>query len=98
MTDNREMILISYSKDELLQMIEEAVCKAIEQNRQNNEADQYLSRQETAELCSVTVQTLNNWVNAGRIRSHKINGRVLFRRSDIDAALIERKTLKHKPN
>ncbi|WP_108823467.1 helix-turn-helix domain-containing protein [Dysgonomonas sp. Marseille-P4361] len=95
MADNREMILISYNKEELLQMIEGAVLKAIEQNKQDKEADQYLSRQETAALCSVTVQTLNNWVNAGRIKAHKINGRVLFRRSDIDAALIEKKILKH---
>ena len=35
----------------------------------------------------ISLVTLNDWVNRGRIRAHKIGGRVLFRDSDVEAAL-----------
>ena len=36
---------------------------------------------------AISLVTLNDWVNRGRIRAHKIGGRVLFRDSDVEAAL-----------
>ena len=33
------------------------------------------------------LRQLHDWVNRGRIRAHKIGGRVLFRDSDVEAAL-----------
>ena len=46
--------------------------------------------QRTFQLVStlrISLVTLNDWVNRGRIRAHKIGGRVLFRDSDVEAAL-----------
>ena len=42
---------------------------------------------ETARRLRISLVTLNDWVNRGRIRAHKIGGRVLFRDSDVEAAL-----------
>ena len=46
-----------------------------------------LTRRETARRLRISLVTLNDWVNRGRIRAHKIGGRVLFRDSDVEAAL-----------
>jgi excisionase family DNA binding protein len=37
----------------------------------------------------VSLVTLTEWVNRGRIRAHKIGGRVLFRESDVEEALAQ---------
>lgn len=95
MESKGEIVLISYRKEELLEMIEGAIKNVIDKIKLENEGEQYLSREEAAKLCSVTVQTLNNWVNSGRLISHRINGRVLYKRSDIDNALTKRKVLRN---
>lgn len=95
MTDSTNMILMTYSEDQLYQIIETAVVNALEKAQPKQDAEKYLTREETAKKCAITLATLNNWVNAGKIIAHKINGRVLFKQSDIDKALIVRKTLKY---
>ena len=35
----------------------------------------------------ISLVTLTDWVNRGKICAHKIGGRVLFRDSDVEAAL-----------
>ena len=54
---------------------------------QLTETPNYLTRRETARRLRISLVTLNDWVNRGRIRAHKIGGRVLFRDSDVEAAL-----------
>ena len=51
--------------------------------------EKYLTRQETAKILQVTLPTLSDWVKRGKIRAYKINTRVRFKKSDIDAALQE---------
>ena len=47
----------------------------------------YATRSERAASVRVALVTLSDWVTRGRIRAHKIGGRVLFRDSDVEAAL-----------
>ena len=47
----------------------------------------YLTRHETARRLRISLVTLTDWVNRGKICAHKIGGRVLFRDSDVEAAL-----------
>ena len=54
--------------------------------RQKSDA-RYLTRQETARRLRISLVTLSDWVNRGKISAHKIGGRVLFRESDVEAAL-----------
>lgn len=95
MTYSPSMILMTYSEEQLFKMIEAAVVNALEKAQPKQDAEKYLTREETAKKCAITLATLNNWVNAGKIMAHKINGRVLFKQIDIDKALIARKTLKY---
>lgn len=95
MTNSTNMVLMTYSEEQLFNMIEKAVSNALEKAQPKQDPEKYLTREETAKKCAITLATLNNWVNAGKIISYRINGRVLFKQSDIEKALIARKTLKY---
>ncbi|MFR0679292.1 MAG: helix-turn-helix domain-containing protein [Dysgonomonas mossii] len=95
MTAGTNLILMTYSEDQLSQMIETAVSKALEKAQPKQDTEKYLTREETAKRCAITLATLNNWVNVGKIIAHKINGRVLFKQTDIEKAMIARKTIKY---
>lgn len=47
----------------------------------------YLTRKETAARLRVSLVTLTEWVNKSRLKAYKIGGRVLFRESEVEAAL-----------
>lgn len=56
------------------------------------EPDQLLTRKETAARLNITLATLHEYTKAGRIRAHRIGSRVLYKESDILAALRQVKT------
>lgn len=47
-----------------------------------------LTRNEVAELLKCTLPTIHNWAKTGVITSYGINGRVYFKRSEIENALV----------
>ena len=79
----KEIFLSGMTADQLSEMIRESLRDELRQLHPEPSAEtpNYLTRRETAR------RLLNDWVNRGRIRAHKIGGRVLFRDSDVEAAL-----------
>lgn len=57
-------------------------------NFQPKQPTEYLSRNEVAEMLKCTLPTIHNWAKTGVITSYGINGRVYFKRSEIESALI----------
>lgn len=58
-----------------------------------NEKSELLTRKETASLLKVDKSTLYNWTRSGILKSYSIKGRVYFKRSEIEGALVELKNL-----
>lgn len=75
--------------DTLTAMIRESLRNELQQLRpiQPKTDAKYLTRHETALRLRISLVTLTDWVNRGKICAHKIGGRVLFRDSDVEAAL-----------
>lgn len=48
----------------------------------------YLTRQEVAELFKVDLSTVHNWCKSGKLKPYGIGARVYFLRADIDNCLI----------
>lgn len=48
----------------------------------------YLTRQEVANLLSVDLSTLHNWCKSGKLKPLGIGARVYFLRSDLEKSLI----------
>ena len=84
--------LIGISVEQLQNKILDGVKNQIDKLKkdfQPKEPQTYLTRKEVAELLKVDYSTLHNWKHKGTLTPVGIGGRVLYRRSDIDAKLIE---------
>ena len=56
---------------------------------QPKEPEEYLTRQEVAKLCKVNISTVSNWKNEGVLNAYGLGGRVYYKRSEIDKAMIK---------
>ena len=85
----KEIFLSGMTADQLSEMIRKSLRDELRQLHPEPSAEtpNYLTRRETARRLRISLVTLNDWVNRGRICAHKIGGRVLFRDSDVEAAL-----------
>ena len=85
----KEIYLSGLTADQLSEMIRESLRDELQQFRpaRPKSETKYLTRQETARRLRISLVTLTDWVTRGKICAHKIGGRVLFRDSDVEAAL-----------
>ncbi len=85
----KEIYLNGMTADQLSEMIRESLRDELQRLRpvQPKTDTKYLTRHETACRLRISLVTLTDWVNRGKICAHKIGGRVLFRDSDVEAAL-----------
>lgn len=85
----KEIYLSGLTADQLSEMIRESLRDELQQFRpaRPKSETKYLTRQETARRLRISLVTLTDWINRGKICAHKIGGRVLFRDSDVEAAL-----------
>ena len=85
----KEIYLSGLTADQLSEMIRESLRDELQQFRpaRPKSETKYLTRQETARRLRISLVTLTDWVNRGKICAHKIGGRVLFRDRDVEAAL-----------
>lgn len=85
----KEIYLNGMTADQLSEMIRESLRDELQQlHPVHPKTDtKYLTRRETARRLRISLVTLTDWVNRGKICAHKIGGRVLFRGSDVEAAL-----------
>ncbi|MBN3520710.1 helix-turn-helix domain-containing protein [Algoriphagus lutimaris] len=90
--------IILTTKEELTGIINHSVKEALEKFRpipkEEPKTESYYSRKETAKRLQTSLVSLRSWTKAGLIKSHVIGGRVLYKESDIEAALTEVKTVK----
>jgi len=86
-----DQILISIPLNEFKKIQKDWIREVLGENKPATPKpdEKYLTRQETAKILQVTLPTLSDWVKRGKIRAYKINTRVRFKKSDIDAALQE---------
>ena len=80
----KEIYLNGMTADQLSKMIRESLRDELQQFRPAHPKTdtKYLTRRETAHRLRISLVTLTDWVNHGKIRA-----RVLFRDSDVEAAL-----------
>lgn len=55
---------------------------------------EYLSRKDVAQLFSVSLVTVHDWTKKGFLKAYKMANRVYFKRSELEAAMINMKTTK----
>ena len=82
----------SVTPEQLSNAIIEGVNSQLENFKKHFEPKQpktYLSRAEVSKMLNVSFVTLNKWNKSGKLKAVGIGGRVLYRQSDIDNAIVE---------
>ena len=55
-----------------------------------------ITRKEAAKMLSISLPTLNEWTKEGKVIGYRISSRVRYKRSEIQAAVIQVQTSKHQ--
>jgi hypothetical protein len=85
---------IQVTSEQLQNAIIEGVKTQLEDFKKHFEPKtptEFLSRQETAELLKVDISSIHNWTKRKILQSYGISGRVYYKRSDIEEAMIKLK-------
>lgn len=86
-------VLTTYNQTEFQNMIFDSVKNAVQSEIFNLSTNvlpppkEFLTRQETADLLSISLVTLDNYVKAGYINAFRLGFKVRFRYNDVSNAL-----------
>jgi excisionase family DNA binding protein len=90
-------ILYSMKLVELLEKIEQIIDRRLETLRPSKqEASEYITRKEVADILKITLPTLRDWTRLGWLKSYKIGTRVLYKRKEVEQAIEGLLTHKNK--
>ncbi|EJF35988.1 DNA-binding helix-turn-helix protein [Capnocytophaga sp. oral taxon 335 str. F0486] len=67
------------------------VVNQIREEFQPKTPTEYLTRKQVAKMLDINLTTLNNWTNKGVLISYGIQGRVYYKRDEVERAFIELK-------
>ena len=88
----QQVQFISVTPEQLQNAIIEGIKSQLESLKTHFQPLQpktYLSRVEVSKMLNVSFVTLNKWNKSGKLKAVGIGGRVLYRQSDIDKAIVE---------
>lgn len=86
--------ITQFTPNELKSLLMEGVQQVVNQIReefQPKTPTEYLTRKQVAKMLDINLTTLNNWTNKGVLISYGIQGRVYYKRDEVDRAFIELK-------
>jgi len=87
--------ITSISKEEFFDRIEEIIEQKL-RTVFNPNINHKLSIKEVSEELGVSTLTVHNYIKRGTLKALKLGNRVWIKRSDLDEALQEKKSLKYK--
>jgi excisionase family DNA binding protein len=83
--------LVHVTPEQLEQLIRDAVKESFEAHQKvpkNDESITYLDKSEAAKILKISISTVNNWSRQGKLNPHGLGGRVYFKLSEIDQAMV----------
>ena len=89
-------IIIPLTEEEFQAHLDAAIRSALENFTPQNEKVEYLTRKDVAAKLHISLPTLNEYSKTGKLKAYRINGRVLYRNDEIDAALTSVEPLKYR--
>lgn len=83
---------VGCSPEQLQKAIAEKINGQLEELKksfQPKTPEEFLSRKATAQLLDINLSTLYLWTKKGILQSYGISGKVYYKRSEVESALIE---------
>lgn len=65
----------------------QTLLTVLQQQKQEQEPKEYLSRKEAAKLLGVSLVTLSEWTKTGKVQGYRIASRVRYKRAEIETSL-----------
>lgn len=62
--------------------------KEIFNNLENNQAERLLTREQTAEMLSITLTTLWSWTKKGILTSYRIGNKIMYKQHEVYESLV----------
>lgn len=83
--------IINETKEDFLTSILEGIREVVKDLTKQiaPKENDYLTRQETASLLKIDLSTLHSWTKKGKLISYGIQGRVYYKRADIENAMVK---------
>ncbi|SDF23521.1 Helix-turn-helix domain-containing protein [Pricia antarctica] len=77
--------------DETMALIKEVKnqLKYLQENFQPKIPTEYLTRHEVASLLKVDISSVHNYTKRGLLQSYALSGRVYYKRSEVEGALVK---------
>jgi DNA-directed RNA polymerase specialized sigma24 family protein len=82
--------LIQISPEEFQEAIASRIkseLDALRKDFQPREPEEFLSRQQVADMLDINLGTLHNWTKRGKLKAYGIAGRVYYKRAEVASAL-----------
>jgi excisionase family DNA binding protein len=92
---NVKGIIITLTEEEFDEHVTAAVKRALENFSPSKEEIIYLTRKQVAKKLHISLPTLNEYTKTGKLKGYRINGRVLYKKDEIDNALTSIEPLKY---
>lgn len=70
-----------------LEALNSRLEKSARSQKKEVDPDEYLTTDEVVKKLKTTRQTINNWRKSGKLKAYGISNRILFKRSEVEAAL-----------
>ena len=88
---NKENVLLSLiGEDRLKSIVETAVKKImLELKEDAPQIDEWLTSEQVCKLLHISKSSVVNWRRSGKLESHKIGSRILFKREQVLAKINE---------
>ncbi|USD26862.1 helix-turn-helix domain-containing protein [Flagellimonas marinaquae] len=87
-----QLQFIGTTPEQLQKAITENVKSQLEELKksfQPKTPEEFLSRKATAQLLNINLSTLYLWTKKGVLQSYGISGKVYYKRSEVESALVE---------
>ncbi|KAA2218547.1 helix-turn-helix domain-containing protein [Maribacter flavus] len=90
----QQIQFIQVTPEQLQKSILEGVRNQIQELKKNfqpKEPTQFLTRSQVAEMLQIDLSTVHNWTKKSILTAHQIGGRVYYKRSEVEDAMVELK-------
>ena len=90
----KQFNITQVSPEELQTMFNEALASQLKsiQLSSTTSPEEYLTTVEVSQLFKISISTVHNWRKSGTLLACQIGGKVFFKRSDIDNAVVQLKS------
>lgn len=85
---------IQTSPQQLKELISNDVREQLEELKktfQPKEQNEYLSRNEIAEMLKIDLSTVHNWTKKGILQAYQCGGKIFYKRNEIEDAIVKLK-------